>query len=192
MFKDLNTILIILTAIGLAFLLALWISLVIWTVRDIRTRTKDRLLRFLTTFSVIVFSFPGFLIYLILRPRHTFSELFQTALEEEALLQSIEGFDTCPNCGHDTKEKWNFCPYCENQLAITCSECGESLRLDWVACPACGTSTQANPESSAKVESVEGTDLNLTDHPAENGNYATINYDDNSLEEEDFDSFQEN
>ncbi len=38
-----SNLILILTGFGGAFLAALWISLVIWTYRDIRTRTRDPL-----------------------------------------------------------------------------------------------------------------------------------------------------
>ena len=196
MFKELDSILIILTAIALAFVLALWISLIIWTIRDIRMRTKDRLFRFLAALSVMVFNFPGFLIYLILRPKFTFTEQYQVALEEEALLQSIEGFGTCPNCGHQTKSDWKFCPYCEFKLTEECEECGNLLQPEWIACPACGTPVQ--PEA---VEMIEDNEIDdelepesiIEEEDSAEAEVPVVNTfdDDLILEEEEFDSFQE-
>ena len=192
MFKELDSILIILTAISLAFILALWISLIIWTIRDIRQRTKDRLFYFLAALSVVVFNFPGFLIYLILRPKHTFNDYYQQALEEEALLQSIEGFGTCPNCGHEIKPNWKFCPYCEHKLAEACEACGELLKPDWITCPYCGTPRQTseieNNDAAPQEENMSSDsfdDIEFTSLETETPN------DDMFLEEEEFDSFED-
>ena len=64
----LSNILLILTAWGGAFLAALWLSLVIWTYRDIRNRARDILARILAVLVVAVLFLPGIVIYLILRP----------------------------------------------------------------------------------------------------------------------------
>lgn len=194
MFKELDSIFIILTAIAMAFVLALWISLIIWTIRDIRLRTKDRLFRFLAAISVIVFNFPGYVIYLILRPKYTFAEYYQTALEEEALLQSIDGFDTCPSCGHQTRNDWKFCPYCEESLSVECVKCGEFLKPGWKACPQCGTPAIGEPSNEedtviSKSEPIEE-EISQELSVEENLEKTEIK-NDLFLEEEEFDSFQE-
>ena len=193
MFTELDSIFIILTAIAMAFVLALWISLIIWTIRDIRLRTKDRLFRFLAALSVIVFSFPGYLIYLILRPKYTFSEYYQNALEEEALLQSIDGFDTCPSCGHQTRSNWKHCPYCEEKLAAECVNCGESLKLNWNACPECGTPViqkSVNDDEDTLQEDKETVEILVLESTEELRETPELE-EEVFLEEEEFDSFQE-
>ena len=82
-----SNLLLVLTAFGGAFLAALWISLVVWTYRDIRTRARDPLVQTLATLLVAVLNLPGVLVYLILRPTRTLEEEYQKTLEEEALLQ---------------------------------------------------------------------------------------------------------
>src|SRR3990172_3158897 len=69
-----------------AFLVALWLSLVFWTWRDIRARSQDRFLRLLAPLLVLLLNLPGVIVYLILRPRLTLEEEYERALEEEALL----------------------------------------------------------------------------------------------------------
>ena len=54
-----------------AFVAALWLSLIIWTYRDIRSRAKDPLARILAVLVVGVLFLPGIVIYLILRPSQT-------------------------------------------------------------------------------------------------------------------------
>ncbi len=51
-----------------AFFAALWLSLIFWTFRDIRSRTRDNFARILAVLVVTVFFIPGIVIYLILRP----------------------------------------------------------------------------------------------------------------------------
>ena len=47
-----SNLILVLTGFGGAFLAALWISLVIWTYRDIRTRARDPLVQTLATLLV--------------------------------------------------------------------------------------------------------------------------------------------
>src|SRR5437879_3522778 len=53
------------------FIVIFWLSLIIWTFRDIRSRTQDFLSQVLATLLVTVFFIGGLFIYMILRPRQT-------------------------------------------------------------------------------------------------------------------------
>ena len=54
-----SNLILFLTGFVGAFLAALWIALVIWTYRDIRGRSRDRLVQILTTLLVAVLNLPG-------------------------------------------------------------------------------------------------------------------------------------
>src|SRR5258708_6136690 len=68
------------------FLALFWLSLVIWTVRDIRARTQDRVPRILAPVVVAIFFIGGWLVYLVLRPRHRQADLYPQELAETALI----------------------------------------------------------------------------------------------------------
>lgn len=123
----------ILAAVGTA----LWISMIIWTYRDMKARSRDSFAQVLASLVVGILSVPGLLVYLILRPRETLAEQYERALEEEALLQEIEGKQVCPGCGHSVKDRWRLCPYCNTKLKKPCPQCGELLDLPWTICPFC-------------------------------------------------------
>ncbi len=135
----LSNFLLVLTGFGGAFLAALWISLVIWTFRDIRNRARDPLVRILSVLLVGVLNLPGVLVYLILRPPHTLEEEFQKTLEEEALLQALEEMSVCPGCERRIKDDWQICPNCHTKLKKACHHCGKLMELPWNICPYCGT-----------------------------------------------------
>lgn len=132
-----NNFLLILTAWGGAFLAALWLSLIIWTYRDIRRRSKDPLARILAVLTAAVLFLPGIVIYLILRPPRTLEEEYQHTLEEESLLQAIEDAALCPGCGRRIKENWIVCPNCHTKLKKTCHNCSRLMELPWNLCPYC-------------------------------------------------------
>jgi len=139
--SSLGNFILILTAWGGAFIAALWLSLVIWTYRDIRRRARDPLARILAVIVVAVLFLPGIVVYLILRPHRTLEEEYQHTLEEEALLQAIEDASLCPGCGRRTKDNWLVCPNCHTKLKKTCHHCGKHMELPWNLCPYCGTPT---------------------------------------------------
>lgn len=127
------------TAFFGAFLAALWISLVFWAYRDARSRTQDRLAQILAAVVVLLLGPPGLLVYLVLRPTMTLDEVYQNALEEEALLSEIEERPSCPGCGARTKADWQVCPHCHTRLQKPCTHCGRLMELPWQVCPFCGT-----------------------------------------------------
>ncbi len=126
-------------AFGGAFLAALWISLMLWTYRDARSRLRDPLMHWLAVLLVAVLNLPGVLIYLVLRPVRTLEDEYQRLLEEEALLTAIEEQPVCPGCERRVKEDWQYCPYCHTRLKKACHACGQMMDLAWQLCPYCGT-----------------------------------------------------
>src|SRR5512136_1561508 len=134
-----SSMILIATGFGAAFIAALWLSLVIWTYRDIRQRARDPLSRILAVLVVAVLFLPGIVVYLILRPLRTLEEEYQHTLEEEALLRAIEETSLCPGCSRRVKENWIVCPNCHTRLKKNCHQCGKLMDLPWNLCPYCGT-----------------------------------------------------
>ncbi len=129
-------------ALFAAFLTAVWISVVIWTFRDIRSRSRDIFAQVLATLMALVFfpffPLPGLILYYILRPRETLAEVYERSLEEEALLQGIEERLACPGCNRRIEEDFMICPTCHTRLKKACPTCGRLLHLRWNICPYCG------------------------------------------------------
>lgn len=121
-----------------AYILAFWLSMMIWTFADIRSRSRDILVTILSVLLVLVFNIPGLVIYLVLRPKQTLAEAYQRALEEEALLQDIEDQYVCPGCKQKIEADFLVCPNCHTQLKDRCANCGRLLNLKWNICPYCG------------------------------------------------------
>jgi hypothetical protein len=122
-----------------AFIAALWLSLILWTVRDIRSRTPDRRAQVLAVLVVVLLNLPGLLIYLLLRPTLTLDEAYQATLEEEALLQGLAERARCPGCSRVVSPEWLVCPSCATKLRKPCGKCGKALELTWKVCPHCAT-----------------------------------------------------
>jgi len=137
----LSNLFLIFSAWAVAFLVALWISLIVWAYRDIRSRTRDSFLRILAVMLVLLLFVPGVVVYLILRPSRTLEDEYQQTLEEEALLQAVEDTPLCPGCARRVKENWIVCPSCHTKLKKPCHACGKLMELSWNLCPYCGTPT---------------------------------------------------
>ena len=148
----LSSIVLVLTAFGGAFLAALWIALVIWTYRDIRSRTRDPLVQILSTLLVAVLNLPGVIVYLILRPNRTLEEEYQHTLEEESLLQALEELPLCPGCERRVRDDWQVCPNCHTKLKKACHECGRLMELPWNICPYCATPVPGMRQESLDMD----------------------------------------
>jgi RNA polymerase subunit RPABC4/transcription elongation factor Spt4 len=122
-----------------AFVVALWISLVIWTFRDMRSRSRDAFAQLLAALMVFVLGPVGVILYLLLRPRETLAEKYERSLEEEALLQDIEERQICPGCKQPIESDFVLCPICHTRLRQPCVQCGRLIHPRWSICPYCAT-----------------------------------------------------
>src|SRR5439155_25469487 len=127
----------ILIAAGVAYFVGFTFALVIWTFRDIQSRSQDVVVQILATLWVAVMNLPGLLIYLILRPQNTLVEAYERSLEEESLLQDIESRLACPSCQQRVQADYLLCPNCLTQLKKQCPHCLKILLLKWTVCPFC-------------------------------------------------------
>ena len=156
---SLGDITLVVTAIAAGLIAALWLSLVIWTFRDIRQRARDPFTRILAVLIVLLLFLPGFLIYLILRPSATLEDEYQRTLEEEALLHNIEDAALCPGCNRRIQPDWLVCPSCHTLLKKHCPNCSRLMELPWNLCPYCATTVPG-----VRLENVTATDA-FTDLP---------------------------
>jgi RNA polymerase subunit RPABC4/transcription elongation factor Spt4 len=128
-----------------AFFVALWASLVIWTFRDMRARSRDAFAQFLAALMVLVLGPFGVILYFILRPRESLAEKYERSLEEEALLQDIEERQICPGCKQPIQPDYRLCPICHTHLRTPCVHCGRLIHPRWNLCPYCAQSQKPIP-----------------------------------------------
>jgi len=81
-----------------AYLFALYLGLIVWAFRDIRSRSRDLLAQIMVTLLVAVLNVPGLLVYLLLRPHGTLAEDYVHL--------------RCVGCGRLLNPGWDVCPYC--------------------------------------------------------------------------------
>lgn len=145
--KQLSNISVIAISILAAFLVALWIGIVFWVLRDIRSRSRDPFVVILAGLVALVLPIFGVVIYRILRPTQTIEEKYLSALEEETLIQEIERRPKCPGCGREVQADWILCPACHTKIMKKCVKCGGVLELPWMLCPYCGSPQQKTSPS---------------------------------------------
>ena len=141
--RTVETILQISMALIGAYAAALWFCLVVWTFRDIQKRTRDVLVQILATILVLLFNVPGLMLYLILRPPETLSEMYARNLGEETLLRELSQRDVCPHCQNKVESDFRVCPICRTPLKESCPSCHKLTQLNWQACPFCAHSLTA-------------------------------------------------
>lgn len=125
-------------ALAGAYLVALWFALAVWTYRDIGSRSQSVVTQVFSTLMVVLFSIPGAMLYLLLRPRETLDQAFQRSLEEEYLLQDLEELPLCHSCHRYVEDDFVLCPHCQATLRDGCKSCGRLIQVKWSVCPYCG------------------------------------------------------
>jgi RNA polymerase subunit RPABC4/transcription elongation factor Spt4 len=143
--NNISLIVLGLAAFAGAFVVALWVSLVIWTFRDMRARTRDAFAQLLASLMVLVLGPFGIILYFILRPRETLADKYERSLEEEALLQDIEERHICPGCKQPIESDYVLCPICHTRLRQPCVHCGRLIHPRWNVCPYCAQSQRSVP-----------------------------------------------
>lgn len=141
----------ILLALGGAYLLALWFVLVVWTFRDIESRSRNVVTQIASTMLVVFFYVPGFLLYWLLRPKETLDEAYQRSLEEEYLFQDLQELPLCPSCHHYVEDDFQLCPHCNTQLKEPCHSCGRLVDLQWSVCPYCAAPQHRHDHGTDEV-----------------------------------------
>lgn len=121
-----------------AYFVAFWVGLILWTVRDVRARTRDVLVQLMAVLLVVVFNLPGLFLYWLLRPSETLAIAYERALEEEAIMQDLEERAACSGCKQPIQPDYLLCPNCSTKLKRQCASCGRLLNLKWTVCPYCG------------------------------------------------------
>jgi len=142
----------ILVAVLSGFFVAFTIAIVVWTFRDMRSRSRDILAQILAALVVLIFNIPGLLIYYLMRPKETLADGYERALAEEALLQDIEEKQSCPGCKQVIQPDYMVCPNCHTKLRKPCVNCGKPLHLKWSICPYCGTTQVAAVPPALEAE----------------------------------------
>src|SRR3954471_14462306 len=121
-----------------SYLLVLWLSALIWTYRDVRSRTNDQTSQVIAVLLVALFNVPGLLVYLVIRPQAPLADSYERSLESEAILHELQlAATSCHNCRRPIADDYMVCPHCRSVLREPCRSCSKLVRTTWSACPFC-------------------------------------------------------
>ena len=143
-----NTGLILALIVG-AYFVVLWLSAVVWTARDIHQRTTEPMAQIVFTLIVLIFNFPGLVVYRVLRPPLTLQEAEEHRLESTALTRELQQNPPCPRCGYEILADFLACPRCAMPLRMSCTGCDRVLDPSWKICPWCVAPIKAEEPASA-------------------------------------------
>lgn len=123
----------------------IWITLVVWVIRDVTTRSSSFLFQFMCIlFSIVLWPLWLFL-YLIVRPRYATSKKFVQEIEHNlSVLASIvedsrKWVLLCPRCSRQVSHTSKICMKCKTNLEKKCENCHKTVLHTWKACPFCST-----------------------------------------------------
>ncbi len=163
-----NTGLIIAIIVG-AYFVALWISAAVWTARDIRNRTHDPVAQIVSTLIVLVFNFPGLVLYRVLRPPLTLQEAEEHQLETDALTRELQQNVECSRCQAEILPDYLACPRCAAILRRPCEFCNRILDPAWVMCPWCAQRVESEPVNGASESAMRSSASETVQEKATDG-----------------------
>lgn len=126
------------------------ILLIFWLVKDLSSRVENKYLRILLFIFIILGNAPGFLFYLVLRPRETIQEKSERQMlgkSQESILLT-ETIVVCPHCQTFNRRDFKFCTNCCTELNLNCPKCNGEIQYYWKFCPQCKEviTTVENPQ----------------------------------------------
>ncbi len=132
---------------AVVYFFVIWISILVWVIRDITNRTDSLFLQFLSILIILILTPFWVFIYLLVRPTKTLFERYYEEIEVnlESLADSIESKlkskkDTiikCPSCEYPIDNAFKFCPNCKEELKYSCKSCDKKIDKEWKICAHC-------------------------------------------------------
>ena len=124
-----------------------WISIIVWVIKDITNRTDSLILQFVSILTVLIGTPLWVFIYLLIRPTKTLFERYYEEVENnlDVLTSSITSkidsvqktLINCPNCKYPIDNEFKFCPNCKDELKYKCRSCNKKIDKTWKVCAHC-------------------------------------------------------
>ena len=135
--------------LAILYFFVIWISIIVWVIRDISNRTDSITLQFISLLIVLIWTPFWVFIYLLIRPTKTLFEKYYDEVENnlDFLTQSIKDklqdkdkdkiVLTCQKCNYPTEKWFKFCPNCNIELKYSCRFCNKKIDKEWKNCAHC-------------------------------------------------------
>lgn len=117
-----------------------WIWIIIWTAKDIVSRTNSLILQLISVLLVILLTPLWIIIYFLIRPQYTLYEKYEfELLEKEDFLNNEKEKlkNKCVNCDYTLDSSFKVCPMCNISTWLICDSCNSEVELSWNNCPIC-------------------------------------------------------
>jgi hypothetical protein len=134
------------------FLVAIWLAIIFWVLKDARRRIADRMLIKVAVLAALIFPVVGVFIYMIVRPPESLDDAQERELEMRMIEARLREEQRCGFCKTPVREDFLICPKCQRRLRSVCPGCRRPVESAWKACPYC--ETQIAHESSAAYDRV--------------------------------------
>ena len=137
----------------IVYFFIIWISLIIWVIKDISNRTENIFLQLLSILIIVLLSPFWIFVYLIVRPAKTLFEKYYEEIENnldtvEDIIKDKNTKDeesiNCNNCNYPISRDFKFCPNCNTKLKQECSSCKKEIFTWWKNCPYCWNENKEN------------------------------------------------
>ena len=133
--------------IGIIYLLFLWISCVIWIIRDSSMRWNGIFAQFFHVLLVVLLTPLFWLpVYFLFRPS-PIELLYAESSNEDEISPGLH----CHECQHSIGSDFTNCPYCGILLVKKCKSCDHMIRTNWKVCPYCADDTGENETTNSKL-----------------------------------------
>lgn len=152
----------------IAYIFLVWISLIIWVVKDITNRTNNIFYQLISVFIIVFWTPLSIFIYLIIRPWKTILEkMFEeidynldvldsnvnSNIPDKKDLQENDNYTVCNNCEYDQIQiEFKNCPNCWINLKKFCSNCEKEINTKWKICPYCETKLKWEEKNETKTQ----------------------------------------
>ncbi len=110
----------------LLYFFVIWMSIIIWVIKDIKNRTDNIFLQIISILTVFVFTPFWIFLYLIIRPAKTLFEKYYMEVENnldclwedvaEKIWEKNFSETVCIKCGEKIREEFKYCPYCKVKI----------------------------------------------------------------------------
>ena len=130
----------------IVYFFVVWISIVVWVIKDINNRTKSIFLQVFSILIILLLTPFSIFIYLLIRPSKTLFEKYYEEVEYnldtvssvvEDRTKRIEESSSCFKCNKPIALDFKFCPNCEICLKEECNSCNKLIYAGWEICPYC-------------------------------------------------------
>lgn len=151
----------------------IWISIIVWVLKDITNRTNNIFLQLFSLFIVVFLTPFWVFLYLLIRPGKTNLEKMYNEIDDNLdLLSTImkdkywnyDNVIRCHKCDTKILDDFKYCPKCSTKLKVPCKSCKKEIDPEWEICPYCSKKIKEEEKEEKKEEKKEEEEKDKKNH----------------------------